>query len=72
MKSPTLALLLESGEEPTRENFLNLALLGEDRPLSAEEEFELPEEFQTHELDAKLRERSRKKIEAESEPTGTN
>ena len=46
MKSPTLALLEESGAPITRENFLNLAFLGDVDELDAEEESELPIQFQ--------------------------
>ena len=66
MKSPTLALLEESGEAPTRENFLNLAFMGNPPSrLHPEEESELPAPFQTvhRELDKNLRENAKAKKE---------
>lgn len=65
MKSPTQALLEESGAAPTRENFLNLAFLGAPPShLDAEEEAQLPKPYQEHmrDNDTKLRESSVKKM----------
>ena len=62
-KSPTLALLEESGAAPTRDNFLNLASLGNPQQLDAEEEAELPAPFQEkiRDNDRRLFESSQKK-----------
>jgi hypothetical protein len=47
MKSnPTLALMRSLGIPETRKNYLELAYLQENPELSAEEEAELPEQFQ--------------------------
>lgn len=67
MKSPTLALLEESGEEPTRENYLNLAFLGHPpSTLHPEEEDQLPVQLQKgyRDLDKSLRDRAQKKADA--------
>lgn len=47
MVDPVLALMREYGAEMTRENYLNWAFCGEPpAELSAEEEAELPRQFQ--------------------------
>jgi hypothetical protein len=58
-KSPTLALLEESGAAPTRDNFLDLASLGNPQQLEAE----LPAPFQEkiRDNDRRLFESSQKK-----------
>ena len=64
MESPTLALLRESGEEPTRDNYLQLAFLGKPpKKLHPEDEAELPKPFQKGftDLDTSLRDKSKKK-----------
>lgn len=56
--SPTLELMKEYGIELTRENFLTASHLGKNPPrqLDAEEEAELPSQFQTahRDMDARL------------------
>jgi hypothetical protein len=66
MKSPTLALLEEAGVPPTRENFLNLAFMGNaPNRLDAEEEAQLPRPLRDahRENDRAIFDRSTKKIE---------
>lgn len=66
MKSPTLALLEESGVAPTRENYLNLAFMGNPPSrLDPEEEAQLPKALQdgVRDNDKALFEKSQKKVE---------
>lgn len=70
-KSPTQALLEESGEAPTRENYLNLAFLGNPPShLHPEEEDQLPTPLQKQyrEMDKGLRETAKKKQESKEKP----
>ena len=62
--SPTLALMKEYGIEPTRENFLKAShpFGSVPRQLDAEEEGELPAQFQTahRDMDARLFKKAQK------------
>ena len=61
MRDPILATLEEFNEPVTRENYVNLAFLGEvPEEIDPEIESDFPEEFQTgfHELDKRLKHRA--------------